>query len=446
MSKGSVMLVKAAVHLHSSRFGGNYGTIARILLGIALFWGVSALCANAATTVPASPAPQPQASLPQMLSFSWSAGPAMPQGMQDNHVSVIHNWLVSVGGFCGGYDDDWKPGRYPRGFLNKVWGLDLGHEDKGWVDLPSLPGAPRQGMLGTRVEDSLYVWGGFSYSEPYTYADGYRLSHKDGEWMWNTLPPLPSPAAWSGVAAIGSKIYCLGGADYDAKDFYTLQDRTGEVERLGARLIVLDTNNLEAGWRALTPCPGTPRALVATGVVDGKVYFIGGFAVSPEGSYCNVVDSWRYDPATDTWERLRDLPMSGSGTSPGLIVCKNRYLLLPCGYQYDSVMKPDGTLALKYGTPSTVKRTWENHPRLKDTHYYNHFFVYDTRSNLHGTATALPFDDVATITIVLGDTAYMFPGETAGFRWKDEYFGHHPEFVLKGEIRELEWQGKPAEE
>lgn len=408
--------------------------------------GLSILCANAATTVPASPVPQPQASLPRMLSFSWSAGPAMPRGMQDNHVSVIHNWLVSVGGFCGGYDDDWKPGRYPRGFLNTVWGLDLDHEDKGWVELPSLPGAPRQGMLGTRVENALYVWGGFSYSEPYTYTDGYRLSRKDGEWVWDELLPLPSPVSWSGVAAMGPRIYCLGGADYDSENFYTLQDRTGQVKRLGARLLVLDTNNLEAGWRDLTPCPGTPRALVATGVVDGKLYFIGGFAVSPEGSYCNVVDSWRYDPATDTWERLRDLPISGSGTSPGLIVYRNRYLLLPCGYQYDSLMKPDGTLAPKYGTPSTVERTWENHPRLKDTHYYNHFFVYDTRTDLYGTATRLPFDDVASITIVLGDTAYMFPGETAGFRWKDEYFGHHPEFVLKGKITELDWEGHPADE
>ena len=52
-------------------------------------------------SVPESPEPQPQASLPQMLKLTWSAGPAMPQGMQDNHVALIDNWLVSVCGFCG---------------------------------------------------------------------------------------------------------------------------------------------------------------------------------------------------------------------------------------------------------------------------------------------------------------------------------------------------------
>ena len=147
-------------------------------------------------------------------------------------------------------------------------------------------------------------------------------------------------------------------------------------------------------------------------------YFIGGVAVAPEsGAFCNVVDSWRYDPAKNSWERLRDIPISGSGGSSGLIVYKERYILLPCGYQYDTLMRPDGRIEPKYGTPSAVERTWKNHPRVATTHYFNHFYVYDTRTNLYGTATALPCDDVATITVVEGDTAYMFPGETAGFVW-----------------------------
>lgn len=387
--------------------------------------------------IPASPEPHAQAMLQPMLELDWSAGPPMPQGMQDNHAALVQGWLVSVGGFCGGYDDDWKPGTYPRGFLNKAWGLDLAREEDGWVDLPPFPGAPRQAMEGVSLGDCLYVWGGFSYSEPYTYQDGYQLSREEGQWKWAPLPPLPSPAAWAGVCALGTKIYCLGGCDYDATNFYTLTDRAGKISRLGARLIVLDTADLDGGWRELTPCPGTPRGFPGAGVINDTLYFIGGFAVSSTGAYCNVVDSWRYTPASNTWERLRDLPISGSGTSAGQIVYKNRYLLLPCGYQYDSLMKPDGSLAPRYGEPSTIGHTWENHPRLKDSHYYNHCFVYDTQTDIYGTATSLPFDDVATITVIRGDTAWMFPGETAGFRWKGEYFGHHPEFVLKATLREV---------
>lgn len=407
---------------------------------ILVMLGISLTLGGARGEFPASPAPQSRAALPQMLDITWTAGVPMPQGMQDNHVALIHNTLVSVGGFCGGYDDDWKPGKYPRGFLNKAWGLDLAREDRRWVDLPPLPGAPRQAMEGARVGDALYVWGGFSYSEPFCYQDGHRLSREGDDWKWKSLPPLPSPAAWAGMCALDSKIYCLGGCDYDEKNFYTLTDRTGKIERLGSRLLVLDTKHLDDGWKALAPCPGTPRGFPAAGVIDGKLYFIGGFAVFKDGKYANVVDSWRYDPAADTWQRLRDLPISGSGTSGGQVVYKDRYILLPCGYQYDAVMNPDGSPGPPYGEASTIGDTWENHPKLKDTHYFNHCFVYDTRTDLYGTATYLPFDDVATITVIFGDTACMFPGETAGFRWNGEYFGHHPEFVLKGTLKERDWK------
>ena len=83
-----------------------------------------------------------------MLAIDWAAAPPLPQGMQDNTVALLDGWLVSVAGFCGGYDDAWKPGRYPRGFLHKAWGLELAEEDRGWRELPPMPGAPRQAMQG----------------------------------------------------------------------------------------------------------------------------------------------------------------------------------------------------------------------------------------------------------------------------------------------------------
>lgn len=386
---------------------------------------------------PASPEPQAQADLPQLLSIAWSAGPHLPQGMQDNHVALIDGWLVNVLGFCGGADDDWKPGRYPRGFLNKAWALNLAGEAGGWIALPDFPGAPRQAGEGAVVKGALYLWGGFSYDAPYTYADGYKLTRAGATWSWTLLPALPSPACWSGTVALGTKIYALGGADYDAERFYCLEDRTGTVQRLGSRLIVFDTEAPELGWVEKAACPGTPRCLTGTAVIDGQLYSIGGVSVLSNGGYANVVDSWRYDPSLDAWSRLRDLPISGSGSSSNSIVYKDRYILLPAGYQYGVVLRPDGTEAPAYGAPHTVKRTWKQHPKFETTHYYNHFYVYDTKTDTYGTATPLPFDDVASITVVVGDTVYMFPGETGGFEWDGEYFGHHPEFVLKGVVTEV---------
>ncbi len=387
--------------------------------------------------LPPAPAPQAQEALRPMLTMAWSAGRPMPQGMQDNHVNLMGNWVVSVLGFCSGADDNWKPGKYPRGFLNKAWALNLEDEAAGWIDLPPFPGAPRQAGNGASVDGVLYLWGGFSYDAPYTYADGFKLTHTGETWNWEALPPLPSPTCWTGMSVVGKKIYALGGADYDAQAFYCLQDRTGTIKGLGQRLIMFDTERPEAGWTEKSRLPGTARCLTGTPVVDGKIYVIGGISMLATGAYANVVDNWRYDPASDLWERLRDHPISASGSSSSTTVFADRYVLLPASYQYGVIANPDGSERPAYGTPQKVTRTWENHPSFANTHYYNHHYVYDIKTDSFGTATSLPFDDVASITVVRGDTAYLFPGETAGFYWEGEYFGHHPEFVLRGTISEV---------
>ena len=396
---------------------------------------------RAKSSVPASPQPQPHDTVSQMLEFAWSKGPAQPQGLQDGNIHLMDKWLVNVGGFGGGLDDNWKSGVYPRGFLNKTWGLNLADEAASWISLPPFPAVGRQALQGTVVNGKYYVWGGFNYTAPYTYSDGYCLSLEDGKGVWEALPPLPYPLAFAGAYALKSRIYLLGGTDYDRKRFYTRTDRTGSVKHLGSRLIMLDTNDLDSGWNELSPCPGSPRCLpTSSTVIAGKIYAIGGITASNSGPFLNVVDSWCYEPVSDSWQRLRDLPITGSGYSSGIPVFRDRYILLPAGYQYNDYMKLDGSIAPKYGSPSRVERTWDTHPRLKDMHYYNHFYIYDVRSDLYGTANNLPFDDVHPPTVVVGDSVYMLPNETAGFVWEGEYFGHHPEFVLKGAIRELDWE------
>ena len=70
--------------------------------------GQHALVAHAQPSPPESPTPQAQATLPRMLEMEWSAAPPMPQGMQDNDGGIIDHYLVMVGGFCHGIDDDWR--------------------------------------------------------------------------------------------------------------------------------------------------------------------------------------------------------------------------------------------------------------------------------------------------------------------------------------------------
>ena len=49
-------------------------------------------------------------------------------------------------------------------------------------------------------------------------------------------------------------------------------------------------------------------------------------------------------------------------------------------------------------------------------------------SSRPGSATPAP-------TFIVGNTAYLLANETGDFEYQGPYYGHHPEFVLKGHIR-----------
>jgi len=372
-----------------------------------------------------------------LLKIDWDRGPDLPQGFQDSDGGIIHGALVTVGGFCSGglpEDNRRKPGRYPRGFLKKGWTLDLDADTRRWRSLPDFPGAARQGLSAARVGEALYFWGGFSYTEPYCYADGWRLSKVAGGWMWEPLPKLPRKLSSVAMSVVGSRIFAFGGADYDAKAFYTDSDRTGGSERLGAQLLVLDTRKMESGWKELPACPGTPRWVHTMAAIGEKLFVIGGASghTRREGidyGYCTVVDNWVFDTSTQRWTRLRDLPVS-SGNFPrsSQPVFQNRYVILPGGHQYGYVLDPDGTVREKYGMASQANPASGLH---------NDVFVYDTLRATFGTADRLPIDNNLPMTVVHGDHIYLLGGETGGGFVKGEYYGHHPDLLLVGTIKKL---------
>jgi N-acetylneuraminic acid mutarotase len=374
--------------------------------------------------------------LKPMLSIAWKRGPDLPQGFQDSDGGVVADALISVGGFGSGQKGvPGKPDRYPRGFLRKVWGLSLADKRATWRELPEFPGVARQGLDAVVVGDQLYCWGGFSYSEPCCYRDGYRLSHRAGRhsadrWQWEKLPDLPWALTAHGSCAIGSTIYVVGGADYDGKTgFFSHSDRRGNVKRLGARLLTFDTRRPDDGWQERKSCPGTPRFVHAVAAVGGKVYVFGGAASEPQpekGTH-TVVDNWRYDPGADSWQRLPDLPVASGNFPSGAIVFKDRYVLLIGGYQYGKVQNPDGSTRPVYGKPT---RRYAGNAMCSDV------FVYDTETGTFGSATPLPLNNNLPMAVVRGDQVHLIGGEIGEALFDGQTYGHHPELYLRGTIRE----------
>jgi N-acetylneuraminic acid mutarotase len=400
-----------------------------ILSGFALLL----IGAGAATADPASPVPQ--TTLRPMLSITWSRGPNLPQGFQDSDGGFLGSTLVTACGFCSGgleLDNRHKPGVYPRGFLKKTLGIDVEAEKPRWNRFPDFPGAARQGVFSAVLDDSLYVWGGFSYDSPFTYADGWRLHRSLDGWKWDPLPPLPHKLTSSGVAVVNQRIYLMGGADYDGvKGFHTEADRANDVARMGARLYMFDPARGNDGWKRLADCPGTPRFVHSVQAVDHRLYVIGGATGDlvlddRNYGYCTVVDNWRFDTRASEWSRLRDLPVS-SGNFPksSNLVFRNRYIVLPGGHQYAYVCNPDRTVRPKYGVASQ-KRTASG--------LHNDVFVYDTKTDLFGTADKLPIDNNLPMSVVRDNRLYLIGGETGGGIVDDEYYGHHPDLFLIGTI------------
>jgi N-acetylneuraminic acid mutarotase len=383
----------------------------------------------------AASVPDPWSARP-MLAIAWKKGPDLPQGFQDSGVGIIGNMLVTTCGFCSGkqvglvpetQSISGKEGKYPRGFLKKTWALDLGDQGKGWQTLPDFPGAARQHGLAIVVEDQLYYWGGYSYSEPFSYRDGYRLSRVGDRWDWHPLLPLPESTVSAGMCAIGSKIYVFGGAQYDGKLVNTEKRGSAGEPRQGVRLLTIDTKNLAAGWQDLPPCPGTPRMVHATAAVNDRLYVFGGAAGNdnPTCQYCTVVDNWCYDPASARWSRLPDLPVASGNFVSGPIVYADRYVLLVGGFQYGHVLDPDGRTRLPYG------RTTKHYP---DNPYNSDVFVFDALTNTFGTATPLPFNSNLSMEVVRGNEVHLLGGETGGAVIEGERFGHHPDLYLAGHI------------
>lgn len=116
---------------------------------------------------------------------------------------------------------------------------------------------------------------------------------------WQDGPALPSAVGAVGAAAIGSRIYAIGGVEAGG--------------RATDSVYVLDTAATSPAWQKLSRLP-TPREAPGVGVLNGKIVVAGGQATTDAGTTrLGTVEI--YNPQTDTWTTGSRLPtafLSGS--------------------------------------------------------------------------------------------------------------------------------------
>jgi hypothetical protein len=99
------------------------------------------------------------------------------------------------------------------------------------------------------------------------------------------------------ASAVNGKIYVIGGCNNKGTDFTNVleYDPVKDTYTQKTSLPVIGKGNWRGGrggWQMLSAC-----------VINNLIYVFGGYVVYPEGNYVGV-----YDPATDSWTRMADMP------------------------------------------------------------------------------------------------------------------------------------------
>ena len=210
--------------------------------------------------------------------------------------------------FCG-LAPGWKP-------IGMVYEYDPGADR--WAKKNAMPLASHH-VAFTEYRGKIYAFGGFvlPQSGPAAWVPIDNAWEYDpaGD-TWRALAPLPTRRGSPVAVTVGDRMYVIGGAVTGPKEAAVHPARahysTGAVEEYDPA-----TNS----WRSRAALP-TPRNHATAGVVNGKVYVIGGRVggafVSSGSSNVGVVEE--YDPAADLWGAPKArMPSARSAIASGVL-------------------------------------------------------------------------------------------------------------------------------
>lgn len=195
-----------------------------------------------------------------------------------------------------------------------------------WMRLATLPEA-RHHIALAAVGDELHAVGGFSGGFPNWQAQASCYVYTPADNRWRPGVDLPAPNAEGVVAALGGKVYVVGGrvlASADARHFNAHVDT--------ARGLVFDPAS--ARWSAIAEAP-TARNSAASAVIDGLLYVLGGRQAlpQPDGTLrqVNVAQLEVYDPVNDRWSTRAPMPQAQGGLAAAAQVAGSTCLAASSG-------------------------------------------------------------------------------------------------------------------
>jgi len=219
--------------------------------------------------------------------------------------------------------------------LQSVEGFDIGKNT--WSSLCEMPDS--RSLCGAAVvKDKVYVVGGKD-SNGHSTDSVYMYDPSLDTWT-SSIPRMQSQRCDLGVAVLNDRIYAVGGVG--SGGFY--QDETSDT----AEVLDLSQEGTQE-WKDIANM-NTGRNCVSVGVLNGKIYAVGGFDKDQE--LLSSVEA--YDPETNVWSPVADLSLprcgAGVGVLDGVLYCVG-------GSNFNSVEKY-----------SEDTNTWSQVAEMNDSH------------------------------------------------------------------------------
>ncbi len=231
---------------------------------------------------------------------TWAARADMPTARALFGASAVGGTIYAIGGTTIGLDK-----------LAVVEAYDTATDT--WTRRADMP-TPRNALSTVVVDGKVYAIGGWGIDRPEggwesldktaVIPDFSTVEVYDSKTdTWATRPDMPTARSHMTVSASGGKIYAIGGG---------LPPRSRGGPATFSLLEVYDTATNR--WASAADLP-TPRGVLSSSVIDGRIYVMGGAISSGPGSSAQeVLRTLRtlsvvevYDPASGRWTRGRDL-------------------------------------------------------------------------------------------------------------------------------------------
>jgi N-acetylneuraminic acid mutarotase len=176
---------------------------------------------------------------------------------------------------------------------------------------------PDEELYGVPANGKMYVIGGWGDGK----ARGVNYEYDPATDVWTKKSPMPHPAHHAALAAVNGKIYAFGGFVAPANNAIPVGAAWEPIAD------AWEFNPATDSWKPLAPLPGKRGSAIAA-EVGGKIYVIGG-ATTMEGSKDPFFTAFGparvlgtndvYDPATNTWESRNPMSVPRNHAFSGVV-------------------------------------------------------------------------------------------------------------------------------